>query len=229
VSRLLRALEQDGLVTVGADATDGRVRRVSLTARGRREWDELDSRSDAIAASVLEPLSERQRGELVDAMAIVRRLLTASMIGIRVERPRSAAARWCLEQYFLELNERFDAGFDASQSTLPDAAQLTPPAGLFVVARLRGAPVGCGGLKLDAEAADVKRMWVAPSVRGLGLGRRILRELEERAREAGVKVIRLETNRSLSEAISLYRAAGYRDVEAFNDELYAHHWFEKRL
>src|SRR5204862_3235406 len=126
-------------------------------------------------------------------------------------------------------NERFEAGFDASQSTLPDAAQLTPPAGLFLVARLRGPPVGCGGLKLHGEAADVKRMWVAPSVRGLGLGRRILQELEERGREAGAKIIRLETNRSLNEAISLYRAAGYREVDAFNDELYAHHWFEKRL
>jgi ribosomal protein S18 acetylase RimI-like enzyme len=90
--------------------------------------------------------------------------------------------------------------------------------------------VGCGALKLHGKApAEIKRMWVSPSVRGLGLGRRILRELEDRAREGGVTVARLETNRTLSEAISLYRAAGYQEVEAFNDEPYAHHWFEKRL
>jgi DNA-binding MarR family transcriptional regulator/GNAT superfamily N-acetyltransferase len=230
VSRLLRALEEDRLVRVAAGAADGRVRRVRLTPRGSKEWNELESRSEAFAASVLQPLSERQRRELVDAMQTVERLLTASMILVRVENPRSAAARWCLEQYFLELHDRFDAGFDPSKSISADVDQLTLPAGLLLLAWLRGAPVGCGALKLHGKApAEIKRMWVSPSVRGLGLGRRILRELEDRAREGGVTVARLETNRTLTEAISLYRAAGYQEVEAFNDEPYAHHWFEKRL
>ncbi|HEY7197418.1 MAG TPA: bifunctional helix-turn-helix transcriptional regulator/GNAT family N-acetyltransferase [Gaiellaceae bacterium] len=230
MSRLLRALEEDGLVTLSASSNDGRVRRAELSPSGRKEWDELELRSDAFAESVLEPLSERQRGDLVDAMETVERLLTASMIDVRVESPRSAAARWCLEQYFLELQERFEAGFDPARSIPADADELTLPAGLLLVARLRGDPVGCGALKLHGEApAEIKRMWVSPTVRGLGLGRRILRELEDRARENGVTVARLETNRSLAEAISLYRAAGYREVAAFNDEAYAHHWFEKRL
>ena len=72
-------------------------------------------------------------------------------------------------------------------------------------------------------------MWVAPEARGLGLGRRLLRELERLARWEGVEVLRLETNGALREAIALYRGCGYREVEAFNDEPYAHHWFEKRL
>jgi ribosomal protein S18 acetylase RimI-like enzyme len=63
----------------------------------------------------------------------------------------------------------------------------------------------------------------------LGIGRRLLGELEDRAAAAGSRVIRLETNESLREAIGLYRSAGYREVEAFNDEPYAHHWFEKPL
>jgi ribosomal protein S18 acetylase RimI-like enzyme len=75
----------------------------------------------------------------------------------------------------------------------------------------------------------VKRMWIAPSVRGLGLGRRLLEELERRARGSKTKLLRLETNRALREAVSLYRGAGYREVAAFNTEPYAHHWFEKRL
>jgi DNA-binding MarR family transcriptional regulator/GNAT superfamily N-acetyltransferase len=230
VSRMLRALEEDGLVVVAPGAADARVRRVRLSSRGRKEWNELESRSEEFAASVLRPLSERQRLELVDAMGTVERLLTASLILVRVESPRRAAARWCLEQYFLELHERFDAGFDPSRSISADADELTLPAGVLLVARLRGAPVGCGALKLHGEApAELKRMWVSPSVRGLGLGRRILRELEDRARKAGVTVARLETNRSLTEAIALYRAAGYEEVDAFNDEPYAHHWFEKRL
>ena len=230
LSRLLRALEDDGLVKIATGKADARVRRATLTARGRREWQELETRSEAFAESVLQPLSDRQRGELVEAMQTVERLLTASLIEVDVASPRSATARWCVEQYFAELNARFKTGFDPAQSISADAHELTPPAGLLLVARLRGDAVGCGALKLHGKApAEIKRMWVSPSVRGLGLGRRLLHELEERARDAGVRVARLETNRSLTEAIALYRAAGYREVDAFNDEPYADHWFEKRL
>ncbi|HEX6107851.1 MAG TPA: GNAT family N-acetyltransferase, partial [Ktedonobacteraceae bacterium] len=76
---------------------------------------------------------------------------------------------------------------------------------------------------------ELKRMWVAPRARGLGLGRRLLLALEHSAREAGVAVLHLETNRTLIEAIELYRHSGYQEVEAFNGEPYAHHWFEKHL
>jgi GNAT superfamily N-acetyltransferase len=104
------------------------------------------------------------------------------------------------------------------------------PSGLLLIARLRREPVGCGALKLHGDApAELKRMWVAPPARGLGLGRRLLRALEQHAGQAGATVLHLETNRHLTEAIALYRSAGYREVDAFNDEPYAHHWFEKRL
>jgi ribosomal protein S18 acetylase RimI-like enzyme len=72
-------------------------------------------------------------------------------------------------------------------------------------------------------------MWISPTVRGLGLGRRLLAELESRAAAHGARTVRLETNRALTEAIGLYHSAGYREVDAFNDEPYAHHWFEKTL
>ncbi len=104
------------------------------------------------------------------------------------------------------------------------------PAGLFLLATLRDEPVGCGALKFHGtRPAELKRMWVSTSARGLGVGRRLLTELERRAAEHGASIIRLETNKSLVEAISMYRSAGYREVEAFNDESYADHWFEKRL
>jgi ribosomal protein S18 acetylase RimI-like enzyme len=107
---------------------------------------------------------------------------------------------------------------------------MRPPNGLFLVAMLDGEPVGCGALKFHGdEPTELKRMWVATSVRGLGVGRRLLDELERRAAEHGSSTIRLETNKTLTEAIALYRSAGYREVSAFNDERYAHHWFEKRL
>ena len=230
LSRLLRALEADGLVVVRPEAADGRVRRAALTPRGEREWDELESRSEALAASVLEPLSERQENDLVSAMETVERLLTASLIAVRVESPRSPAGRWCLEQYYAELRDRFDAGFDPATSSLPEAGEMAPPTGLFLIARLRGAPVGCGGLILQgADPAEIKRMWVAPDVRGLGLGRRLLSELERLARDSGATAARLDTNRNLTEAISMYRSSGYVEIPDFNGEPYAHYWFEKQL
>lgn len=229
-SRVLRSLERQGLVAVDASPDDRRVRRVQLTEEGLAERAELDRRSDAIAWSFLEPLSESQRARLVAAMAEVERLLRASMVRFAIEDPTTPDARWCIEQYVAELNARFEAGFDPSRSTSADAHELTPPAGALLIARVRGRPVGCGALKFHPGApAELKRMWVAPEVRGLGLGRRLLHELERHARDAGVEVLRLETNRTLTEAIELYRRSGYREVAAFNDEPYAHHWFEKRL
>jgi DNA-binding MarR family transcriptional regulator/GNAT superfamily N-acetyltransferase len=230
LSRLVRSLEEDGLVVVEPGSPDKRVRTVRLTDAGRAERELLDIQSDELASSLLAPLSDAQRERLVDAMGVVERLLTAGMVEVDVEDPTSTAARFCIESYFAELDASFDAGFDPSQSISADAAELTEPAGLLLVARLRGEPIGCGALKLHgAEPAELKRMWVATTARGLGVGRRILGELEQRARERAVGVVRLETNGTLREATGLYRSAGYVEVEAFNDEPYAHHWFEKRL
>jgi len=233
LSRLLRALERDGLVTVEANEADGRIRTVRLTAAGEAERAELDRLSDGAAASLLGPLTSGQRGRLVRAMAEVERLLAASAIVTGVRDPRDPDARRCLRAYVEELSGRFDGGFDPARSISAADHEMTPPAGLFLVATLHGEPAGCGALKFHpgapAEAAGIKRMWVAPAVRGLGLGRRLLAELEAHAAERGVRVLRLETNQTLTEAISLYRAAGYREVPAFNDEPYAHHWFEKTI
>jgi DNA-binding MarR family transcriptional regulator/GNAT superfamily N-acetyltransferase len=229
-SRLLRTLEGQGLVAVHATTEDRRVRRAELTAAGRAECDRLDRRSDELAASMLEPLDERQRVRLQAAMGEVERLLRASMIEFAVEAPSSPDARYCIGQYFAEIGERFDAGFDPLQSSSPDVAEFTLPNGLFLVARLRERPVGCGALRFKpGEPADLKRMWIDRDVRGCGLGRRILRELERLAAEHGATAVRLETNRNLPEAVGLYRASGYDEVEPFNDEHYAHHWFLKQL
>jgi DNA-binding MarR family transcriptional regulator/GNAT superfamily N-acetyltransferase len=229
-SRLLRSLEAQGLIAVETSAPDRRVRYARLTAAGVAERAELDRLSDELATSMLEPLDERQRDRLVAAMEDVERLLLASLITIAVEDPATDDARWCLEQYFAELAACFDGGFDPALSIPAATEDLTPPSGLLLVARRRGRPVGCGALKFHGrEAAELKRMWVAPEARGAGLGRRLLRCLEHHAGEAGASVVRLETNGALSEAIALYRKAGYAEVEAFNSEPYAHHWFEKRL
>jgi DNA-binding MarR family transcriptional regulator/GNAT superfamily N-acetyltransferase len=233
LSRLLRALEADGLVTVDAGGADSRVRQARLTPAGLAERAELERRSDIEAASILEPLTAPQRDRLVAAMTEVERLLIASRVRIAATDPRHPHARRCVREYFAELDRRVEGGFDPAVTNPAADEQFTPPVGVFLVATLHGEPVGCAGLKLAvqdrAECAEAKRMWVSPAVRGLGLGRRLLTEIESRAAANGARVVRLETNRALTSAIGMYRAAGFREVEPFNAEPYAHHWFEKAL
>ncbi|MFC0397920.1 bifunctional helix-turn-helix transcriptional regulator/GNAT family N-acetyltransferase [Paraburkholderia rhizosphaerae] len=230
LSRTLASLERQKLVAVVTHPDDRRVRRACLTQAGRNERAELERLSDQVASRALEPLGEEQRRRLVVAMAEVERLLQPSLVHFALEDPDSDDARWCFKQYFGELDQRFDAGFDPSASLSAKADELRAPEGALIVARLHGSPIGCVALKFHKKSpAELKRMWVSPTARGMGVGRRLIVEAEKHARQSKVRVIRLETNRTLREAISLYRQCGYVEVEAFSAEPYAHHWFEKRL
>jgi len=201
-----------------------------LTRADKAERAILDCRSDELAASFLEHLSEKQRARLVDAMAEVERLLTAATVTVSPVDPTHPHALHCLRECFCELDRRFDGGFDPTLSIPAEAEELRPPAGVLLVATLRSVPVGCGAVKFhENEPSEIKRMWVAESARGLGLGRRLLSDLEAQASAHGAHRVRLETNRTLVEAIALYHSAGYVEVAPFNDETYAHHWFEKDL
>jgi len=190
-----------------------------------------DAREQAIALGA----------EAVDARVLVRRLNAsglrrparshpAPVLEIDVTDPDAPTASACLAAYYRELDERFDDGFVVSDALPLAAAEMRPPRGLFLVATYQGDPVGCGGLKLPGgTVAELKRLWVDATARGFGVGRRLVAALEVRARAAGYWRVRLDTNRALVEAIGLYRSLGYEEVEPFNDERYAHHWFEKRL
>jgi DNA-binding MarR family transcriptional regulator/ribosomal protein S18 acetylase RimI-like enzyme len=227
-SRLLRALEAEGLVAAGRAEADGRARRLTLTAKGLRELAELDRHSDAAAEAVLASLAPDRRARLVQAMAEVETLLQASAVAIAPEPADSAAALLCLDAYFRELAQRFETGFDPATSISATATEMTPPAGLLLLARLDGRAIGCAALKVKQDGiGEVKRMWVATEARGLGIGRKLLEAVEREARSFGLAMLRLETNRTLREAQTLYRSAGYAEVAPFNDESYAHHWFEK--
>jgi DNA-binding MarR family transcriptional regulator len=230
LSRIVQSLAAAGLIELRTGPRDERVRTAYLTRAGLAEVEEMNRRSDDAAEAILTPLGESQRQRLVDAMAEVHRLLQAS--GVRIERvdPTSESARWCVQQYVAELASRFEKGFDPQQSIPADDAELRPPLGVFLLASADGEPVACGAVKVIApRVASVKRMWVAGSARGTGLGRRMLLALEAEARELGVTTLRLETNRVLVEAISLYRRSAYVEVAPFNADPYADFWFEKRL
>lgn len=231
LSRQLRRLESDGLVSTDPDSDDGRVRRVRLTTAGEAEKRVLDRASDELAESILGPLSEDQRARLVAAMVDVERLLLVSLVRIESTDPRHPDARHCLRSYYEELGRRFEGGFDPALSISISDQDMTPPKGLLLVATLQAVPVGCGALRLhpDTGVAEVKRMWTAPDVRGLGVGRRILDRLAEEAATQGMRMLRLETNRALVEARHLYETAGFVEVESFNQESYAHHWFQRDL
>jgi DNA-binding MarR family transcriptional regulator/GNAT superfamily N-acetyltransferase len=228
LSRLLRSLEAAGLVRVTASEGDRRRRVVCLTAAGRAERASLDERSDELARSLLAPLSPQQQARLVAAMGDVERLLTAASVEITPVDPEHADARRCLAEYVAELNRRSDRGFDPSVGATALPHEVRPPAGQFFVAYLHGDAIGCGAVKHHAGApTEIKRMWIAPAARGLGLGRRLLAELEAAAIASGARAARIETSAVLTEALALYRSAGWVEVPAFNEEPFADHWLEK--
>jgi DNA-binding MarR family transcriptional regulator/predicted GNAT family N-acyltransferase len=231
LSRMLRSLESEGLVTVRPSEADGRVRIARLTEEGLAERAILDDRSDELAGSILDPLDDEQRAELVGAMRTVERLIATSLVQLRVVDPDEPDAQRCLRAYVAELNRRApERGFDPSKGSTANRHEVLWPNGAFVVVYLRGEPVGCGAVKHHPGAvSDIKRMWIAESARGLGLGRRLLEHLEGLARDHGSREVRLETGDVLGEAIALYRSAGYAEVAPFNDEPFADRWFAKRL
>ena len=229
-SRLLRALEAAGLATVEPSPADRRVRVARLTRRGRSELEVLSRRSDELAASILDPLQPADRDELIAAMRTVKRLLTVSEIDIRPVDPAEPDAQRCIAAYVAELNRRSERGFDPAKGVSAEPHEMTPPAGLFLVAYRHGDAVGCGGVKHHPGApSEIKRMWVAENARGLGIARRLLAELERDAVRAGASLATIETSATLVEAMALYRSVGYVEVQPFNDEPFADHWFEKRL
>jgi DNA-binding MarR family transcriptional regulator/GNAT superfamily N-acetyltransferase len=228
-SRLLRGLEEEGLVTTDPDPADRRRRTARPTAKGKREIAAYDRLSDARAKDLLS--RQPQEGKaLLAAMDLVATALLRNRITIGETDPEAPEARYCLAAYYAELARRFDTGFDVKTSLDPDAGSLRPPLGSFLVALSDGLPLGCVALKGSGTGvAEVKRLWIAPAARGLGLARRLMATAEARARTLGLTTLRLDTNRTLTEAIALYRATGWTEVAAFNAEPYAHHWFEKGL
>ncbi len=141
-----------------------------------------------------------------------------------------------LEAYFAERAAGFPAAQGAYAPTWPTRAQFTPPAGVFLVVDDDGDAVGCGGVRriqrrpeTNEVRFEVKHLWLAPAARGRGEGRRLLDELERRAREFGAEELVLDTNASLEAAGGLYRSSGYVEIEPYNANPNATHWYGKRL
>lgn len=150
-------------------------------------------------------------------------------VEIRSADPNDADAQLCLQSYLAELDVLNMPGYVAEDNTV-HVDHMRPPTGRLMLAYAGGEPVGCGAITLDApDIATVKRMWVAPKARGLGIGRLVLLELEACARDLGVQRLRLETRDELHAAVQLYRRFGYREVAPFTDVPWIHRWFEKSM
>ena len=155
------------------------------------------------------------------------------VVVIAQELPGSPEGRSVLRAYFRDIVSRYHgrpATDSEVEAVLRDdpSNRLAPPDGLFLVARQAGDTVGCGGLLLlPGGIGEVKRVFVEPAARGRGVGRRLMRALEDAAREHRVSRLRLDTRSNLTEARRLYVAEGYHEVPPFNDDPMSEHWYEK--
>ena len=228
MSRLLRGLEDEGLVETVAHDGDARRRVAKLTRTGRREFAAYEVLSNKQAESFIAGHSQREA--LLAAMDLIASALTRERVTLDEADPQSEGARYCLGEYYAELGRRFKQGFDVSLSRDPDAKDMRRPRGTFIVAISDTLPIGCVGLKgTDHGYAEIKRLWVAPAARGLRLGRRLMDAAESMARELGVELLRLDTNSALMEAGQLYRSTGWRESPRLIDDPYPDLFFQKRL
>jgi GNAT superfamily N-acetyltransferase len=134
-----------------------------------------------------------------------------------------------LEGFQDEIAELYP-GWTPSSGPSAEPSDFAPPGGDFIVARLNGRPVGCGGLKrLDSSSVEVKRLYVAPDARGAGVARTLMLAMEERARALGYDRLRLDTGASQPGALALFRSLGYEEIEDYNDNPVAAYWLEKAL
>ena len=123
-------------------------------------------------------------------------------------------------------------GLDLDGERMPRAgqAELSPPGGLFIVGHLGPEPVCCGGVKrLDHRTCEIKKMYVVPRLRGMGVARRLLHELEDRARALGYELVRLDTGPKQANAAGLFQSEGYVEIDDFNGNPMAVYWGERPL
>jgi GNAT superfamily N-acetyltransferase len=149
------------------------------------------------------------------------------VIEIDAVRPDDEDARQLLSAYVDELNQRLLEGARDVDTAWSEKDYATARGRIFV-AYLDGEPVGCAGLREHAPAAgEIKRFYVAPRARKRGVGRALLGQIEQAARQLGYRRIVLDTAALLVEAVRLYETSGYVRVAPFNDNPHAGLWFEK--
>ncbi len=229
LSRLLRALETEGLVRLETDPTDGRRRIALLTPAGQAEWQIYDQLGHAKAQQVFDHAGPRQDA-LIAAMDLIATVMLQDQVEIRDADPNDPAALHCLSAYF-QILLAMNAAITPSMLPLPlpDSEKYRPPQGAFLIAWSDDLPIGCVSLHpLEPGIAEVKRLWVDPTARGQGLARRLMRAIESRARDMGFIGLKLDSHTDLAAAIALYRSDGWLETAPYTG-FPANIWMAKRL
>jgi DNA-binding MarR family transcriptional regulator/ribosomal protein S18 acetylase RimI-like enzyme len=229
LSRLLRGLEDEGLIHVAPDPADRRRRIARLTPEGEAEWQVYDNLGHAKARQVFDKAGKRQQA-LIDAMDLIATVLLRDDVDIRDADPDDDAALACVGAYYRLLADKVP-GTRPDMFTLPlsDAPKYRPPQGAFLIAWSDDLPIGCVSLRpLEPGVAEVKRLWVDPVARGQGLARRLMRAIESRACDLGYGHLKLDSNTVLAEAITLYRSDGWQEIAPYTG-FPANIWMTKRL
>lgn len=228
MSRNLRSLEEEGLIETLASVKDARQRQVHLTEAGLAEVAAYEHLSDQHALELLG--RSRRRDELLAALDLISATFTQNAPQIRRADPQDADITYAMEEYTMELSRRFGRTFAVTEMSEEERQDFLSPRGVFLLAEVDGMAVGCGAVRpLEGQIGEVKRVWINPAWRGRGLSRRLMEALEQEARGLGYDMVRLDTSRHLGEAVALYHALGYREIERYNDNPDADHFFEKLL
>lgn len=228
MSRLLRALEAEGLIELDRHPDDARRRVARLTPTGRREFHGYERLSDARARRVLEGHPSPER--LLEAMDLIATALSHERIAIAEADPAGEAARHCLDSCHAELARRLPQGPGVPLSRDTGTAEMTPPRGTFLVAWSDGLPVGCVGLSgAGGPIAEITRLWVSPSARGLGLAGRLMEAVEDAARALSVATLRLDAKSIHPEAVPPHDASGWTEVPRPEDDPRSGAVLEKHL
>ncbi|MGH1414530.1 MAG: bifunctional helix-turn-helix transcriptional regulator/GNAT family N-acetyltransferase [Pelagimonas sp.] len=228
MSRLLRGLETEGLIETKSAAKDARRRVAILTTDGEQAFERYEALSNRAAEDVL--LRYSNPTALLEAMDLVATVLGRDQINIIVADPEDARIQTCVQAYCDELSGILGVVFDRQTSGDPEAESLRSPKGIFLLALSDGLPIGCCGLKGQGGGlGEVKRLWVSPAARGLGLSKTLMTKIEDHARRLGMSRLQLDTNGRLTAALALYRNDGWHEIERYNDNPYAEHFFEKSL
>lgn len=228
MSRLLRGLEAEGMVETAPAPKDARRRIAKLTEAGQAAFAQYEALSDQSAEAVLGRY--KQSEALLAAADLIATVLGRDRIEIIEADPEDPRVQHCVQAYYDEISEIFGVFFDPQVSGDPEADSLRAPNGTFLLALSDGLPIGCVAVKRQAEGlGEVKRMWVAPAARGLGLAKQLMNAIETHAQRLGLTTLQLDTNGKLTAALHLYRKDGWVEIERYNDNPYAEHFFEKQL
>jgi putative acetyltransferase len=239
LNRVIKRLLGLGLVDARKDEADGRVLVLGLTAKGRKAAADIDEASDDEARALIEGLGEFDLRNLVEHLRAAERILEGgSSRKASVESveggPSIAAARVLMREYAASLGADLGyQGFEKELAGLP--GKYAPPAGALFLARVPSSagaePAGCVALRdLGSGDCEMKRLFVRPEYRGLGIGRALAERAIDEGRRLGYRRMRLDTLERLADAVALYRSLGFEPTDPYcENPLPGAMYWEKRL